>query len=206
VDQGCQKEAKACGYPIGRATSRRRHAASVIATAAMSNTCRRWGPASNGMSSLKFALGVADVRAGRSFPANYDDWGKGDDVWGYERGRMWARLTPRRAAHFPLEFDAPPGTQIGRSTRRLFCVGSHRLRIIKPYPSMGSNSNRRPLESDEPPGFDRRQYRADILQRLQQRLETRGNDLLHSAEVGPRAANEFENKTAAAPGLERSAG
>jgi hypothetical protein len=27
-----------------------------------------------------------------------------------------------------------------------------------------------------------------------------------SAEVGPRAANEFENKTAAAPGLERSAG
>jgi hypothetical protein len=95
VDQGCQKEAKACGYPIGRATSRRRHAASVIATAAMSNTCRRWGPASNGMSSLKFALGVADVRAGRSFPANYDDWGKGDDVWGYERGRMWARLTPR---------------------------------------------------------------------------------------------------------------
>ena len=35
----------------------------------------------------------------------------------------------------------------------------------------------------EPPGFDRRQYRADVLQRLQQRVETRGNDLLQGKNI-----------------------
>ena len=35
----------------------------------------------------------------------------------------------------------------------------------------------------EPPGFDRRQYRADVLQRLQKRVETRGNDLLQGKNI-----------------------
>ena len=69
------------------------------------------------MSSPKFALGVADVRAGRSFPANYDKWGKGDDVRGYERGRMWARLTPRNAPR-------------AIASRRLSIAGTSSLRVI----------------------------------------------------------------------------
>ena len=39
----------------------------------------------------------------------------------------------------------------------------------------------------EPPGFDRRQYRADVFQRLQQRAETRGNDLGQCSVAGGRA-------------------
>jgi hypothetical protein len=48
------------------------------------------------MSDPKFALGVADARAGRGFPADYDRWSSG--AWSYERGRAWALLTPRSVA------------------------------------------------------------------------------------------------------------
>jgi hypothetical protein len=46
------------------------------------------------MSSHSFALGVADVRAGRPVHRDYDKWHT-NDQWNYERGRCWARLTPR---------------------------------------------------------------------------------------------------------------
>jgi hypothetical protein len=41
----------------------------------------------------KFTLGVADARAGKPFPPDYDSWR--DDRWAYERGRQWAALAPR---------------------------------------------------------------------------------------------------------------
>jgi hypothetical protein len=47
------------------------------------------------MSSPKFALGVADVRAGRGIRPDYDLWGHDNDRWNYERGRQWATLAPR---------------------------------------------------------------------------------------------------------------
>jgi hypothetical protein len=46
------------------------------------------------MSSHRFALGVADARAGRSMHKDYDAWIT-NDQWSYERGRCWARLAPR---------------------------------------------------------------------------------------------------------------
>jgi hypothetical protein len=46
------------------------------------------------MSSPTFALGAADVRAGRSMHKSYDQWHT-NDQWNYERGRCWARLAPR---------------------------------------------------------------------------------------------------------------
>ena len=51
------------------------------------------------MGSAHFALGVNDVRAGRSYRADYDKW-KTDDQWNYERGRQWAKHAPR---HVPLK-------------------------------------------------------------------------------------------------------
>jgi len=45
------------------------------------------------MAQPTFALGVADVRAGRGFHADFDLW-QGNDQWAYERGRLWAVLTP----------------------------------------------------------------------------------------------------------------
>jgi hypothetical protein len=46
------------------------------------------------MSQPEFSAGVADARAGRSTRPAYDDWGV-NEQWNYERGRLWARLTPR---------------------------------------------------------------------------------------------------------------
>jgi hypothetical protein len=46
------------------------------------------------MSQPSFALGVADVRAGRGTRRDYDLWDT-DAQWNYERGRAWATLTPR---------------------------------------------------------------------------------------------------------------
>ena len=51
------------------------------------------------MSQPTFALGVADARSGRPVHRDYDVW-HGDAQWAYERGRMWAVLTPR---HVPLK-------------------------------------------------------------------------------------------------------
>jgi hypothetical protein len=45
------------------------------------------------MVSPLFARGVADVRAGKGFPSDYDEWS--DDLWAYERGRAWATAAPR---------------------------------------------------------------------------------------------------------------
>jgi hypothetical protein len=47
------------------------------------------------MSDPAFALGVADVRAGRGFRPDFDLWSDANDQWGYERGRQWAVLAPR---------------------------------------------------------------------------------------------------------------
>lgn len=47
------------------------------------------------MSAPKFAKGVADVRAGRGYPPDYDAWEDTNERWEYERGRMWATLAPR---------------------------------------------------------------------------------------------------------------
>ena len=46
------------------------------------------------MSTPKFALGVADVRAGRPHRSDYDTW-DADPQWDYERGRQWASVAPR---------------------------------------------------------------------------------------------------------------
>jgi hypothetical protein len=45
------------------------------------------------MSAPYFALGVADVRAGRPYHDGYQTWHT-DEQWDYERGRQWARLVP----------------------------------------------------------------------------------------------------------------
>jgi hypothetical protein len=47
------------------------------------------------MSDPAFELGVADARAGRPYRPDYDLWPDIDDQWNYERGRVWAALTPR---------------------------------------------------------------------------------------------------------------
>jgi hypothetical protein len=41
-----------------------------------------------------FALGVADMRAGKAPRREYERWCP-DDQWDYERGRQWAALAPR---------------------------------------------------------------------------------------------------------------
>lgn len=46
----------------------------------------------------KFARGVADRRAGRGYPADYDAWEDTNDRWAYERGRQWATVAPRHVA------------------------------------------------------------------------------------------------------------
>jgi hypothetical protein len=50
------------------------------------------------MSSPYFARGVADVRAGRGYCADYDTWGHSNNRWDYERGRQWAAVAPRSVA------------------------------------------------------------------------------------------------------------
>ena len=47
------------------------------------------------MASPRFEQGVDDVRAGRGYPPDYDAWAASDKLWAYERGRQWARVTPR---------------------------------------------------------------------------------------------------------------
>jgi hypothetical protein len=47
------------------------------------------------MSSAWFEQGVADARAGRGFPKDYDAWSAQDRCWSYERGRLWGRAVPR---------------------------------------------------------------------------------------------------------------
>ena len=47
------------------------------------------------MATPTFARGVEDVRAGRGYPPDYDQWQHTNDRWAYERGRLWARLVPR---------------------------------------------------------------------------------------------------------------
>ena len=49
------------------------------------------------MSTPKFALGVADVRAGRPIRPDYETWDV-DPQWDYERGRQWASVAPRTVA------------------------------------------------------------------------------------------------------------
>jgi hypothetical protein len=43
----------------------------------------------------EFALGVADARADRGYPVDYDSWAHTNDAWSYERGRQWATIAPR---------------------------------------------------------------------------------------------------------------
>jgi hypothetical protein len=45
------------------------------------------------MSEPSFALGVADMRAGRGVRLAYHTWRPGVQ-WDYERGRQWAKLAP----------------------------------------------------------------------------------------------------------------
>ena len=47
------------------------------------------------MASREFALGVADVRAGRPPHPDYDRWGNCNQRWNYERGRAWGLLVPK---------------------------------------------------------------------------------------------------------------
>jgi hypothetical protein len=47
------------------------------------------------VSAPEFALGVADARGGRPYRSGYDRWTDTNARWNYERGRQWARLTPR---------------------------------------------------------------------------------------------------------------
>ena len=50
------------------------------------------------MESKEFALGVADVRAGRDYHPDYEIWAKDNRSWNYERGRHWACVAPRNLA------------------------------------------------------------------------------------------------------------
>jgi hypothetical protein len=54
------------------------------------------------MNTRTFALGVADVRAGRGYHSDYDRWKHTDDGWTYERGRQWVWIAPR---HVRLKID-----------------------------------------------------------------------------------------------------
>jgi hypothetical protein len=45
------------------------------------------------MSDPAFERGVRDARAGRGFPADFDDW-EVNPAWNYERGRAWAQRVP----------------------------------------------------------------------------------------------------------------
>jgi hypothetical protein len=47
------------------------------------------------MASPLFKKGVADMRAGKPFPLDYDTWSHKDKMWAYERGRAWATVAPR---------------------------------------------------------------------------------------------------------------
>lgn len=49
------------------------------------------------MNQPTFGLGAADARAGRPLHKDFDTWA-GNDQWGYERGRQWACLAPRKVA------------------------------------------------------------------------------------------------------------
>jgi hypothetical protein len=64
------------------------------------------------MSSLHFALGVADRRAGRGYRSAYATWDI-NDQWNYERGRAWAGLAPR---HIALKRDG----KVTREAMRYF--------------------------------------------------------------------------------------
>jgi hypothetical protein len=46
------------------------------------------------MRSRQFAMGVADVRAGRLQHPRYTQWTT-NEQWNYERGRAWAVQVPR---------------------------------------------------------------------------------------------------------------
>lgn len=46
------------------------------------------------MATATFAIGVRDARAKRPFHPDADVW-KPNDCWAYERGRLWATVTPR---------------------------------------------------------------------------------------------------------------
>jgi hypothetical protein len=46
------------------------------------------------MASPYFALGAADLRAGRGYRDAYSTWHT-NDCWDYERGRAWAVSAPR---------------------------------------------------------------------------------------------------------------
>jgi hypothetical protein len=46
------------------------------------------------MSDPAFEFGVRDIRAGRPFPGDFDDWDT-NRQWNYERGRAFAKLVPR---------------------------------------------------------------------------------------------------------------
>jgi hypothetical protein len=47
------------------------------------------------MADPAFGRGVADVRAGRGYPRDFDAWGHTNSAWSYERGRQWATIAPR---------------------------------------------------------------------------------------------------------------
>jgi hypothetical protein len=60
------------------------------------------------MSDPKFALGVADARAGRGYPTSYDNWKDTNDRWAYSRGRQWAQVAPR---NLPLKIRGEINSQ-----------------------------------------------------------------------------------------------
>jgi hypothetical protein len=45
------------------------------------------------MSAPAFERGVRDARAGKPYPASFNDW-ETNECWGYERGRQWAVRVP----------------------------------------------------------------------------------------------------------------
>ena len=47
------------------------------------------------MRTWSFELGVADMRAGKAPRPDYERWDDLNNQWSYERGRLWASLTPR---------------------------------------------------------------------------------------------------------------
>ena len=57
-----------------------------------------------------FERGV-DVRGRRGYPSDYDQWADTDNCWGYERGRLWARLAPH---HIKLKLNGKVTAQAVR--------------------------------------------------------------------------------------------
>ena len=88
------------------------------------------------MGSVGFAAGVADVRTGA--PARFDSSFDADDIWTYERGRLWAYLADSSGRRNTL-------TGVAMNIRKRRSDRSGRVRLFSPGrpPVAGREARRR---------------------------------------------------------------